>query len=285
VWSRIVDNTTERVAEPDVTMIMTVYNGELYLAEAIESVLTQTCTNFEFTIVDDGSEDGTPGILEEAEKDPRVRVLRPGRVGRVRALNVAWRNGSAPYVANLDADDRAAPQRLEKQLEYMRSHPEIGLLGTAARLEREAGESGVRTPAQNDAAIRRFLLQRNSFVHSSVMIPRRVLEEVDGYDETYGTGAEDYNLSVRIAACGPVANLKELLTLKRFTPNQYFRTRAHGLERYRIQTRIRWLAWRKLSGRPRDLRYVVESVLAMIGEGFAALLSRDKRETTLRNSR
>ena len=114
------DRNAETLAEPAVTVIMTVYNGEIYLAEAIESVLTQTLSDFEFTIVDDGSDDGTPAILAEAEQDPRVRVIRVGRIGRARALNVAWKNGSAAYVANLDADDRAEPQRLELQLREVR---------------------------------------------------------------------------------------------------------------------------------------------------------------------
>ena len=143
----IVDRNAETVVGPAVAVIMTVYNGETYLAEAIESVLAQTRVDFEFTIVDDGSDDGTPAILAEAEKDPRVRVIRAGRMGRARALNVAWKNGSAPYVANLDADDLAEPQRLERQLEFMKSHPDIGLLGTAATLEfEEGGEDRARKP-------------------------------------------------------------------------------------------------------------------------------------------
>jgi glycosyltransferase involved in cell wall biosynthesis len=262
--------------DPAVTVIMTVYNGEAYLAEAIESVLSQTRADFELIIVDDGSEDGTAAILAEAEEDPRVRVIRAGRLGRVRALNLAWKSGRAPYVANLDADDRAEPQRLERQLEYMKSHPGLGLLGTAATLEfEESGEDRIRIPEAHDAAIRRFLLRRNSFVHSSVMIPRHVLEEVGGYDETYRQ-AEDYDLSVRIAARYPVANLPDLLTRKRMTPTQYFTTRTEWRGRYRTQAKIRWRAWRRLSGRPQDLRYVVESSLSTIGEWAGGWRSREQ---------
>ncbi len=273
------DRNAETLAEPAVTVIMTVYNGEIYLAEAIESVLTQTLSDFEFTIVDDGSDDDTPAILAEAEQDPRVRVIRVGRIGRARALNVAWKNGSAPYVANLDADDRAEPQRLELQLEYLRSHPEIGLLGTAARLKFEGGgEDRIRRPEVDNREIRHVLLRRSAFVHSSVMIPRHVMEAVGGYNEGYRRTV-DHEIGVRIAARYPVANLPDILTLKRLTPTQYFRTRIHWPDRYRTQTKIRWMAWRKLSGRPRDLRYVIQSGLAMIGEWYRGQRSRGEEYT------
>ncbi|MEE2672614.1 MAG: glycosyltransferase family A protein [Myxococcota bacterium] len=278
----IVNADAETTAEPAVDVIMTVYNGETYLAEAVKSVLSQTLIDFALTIVDDGSDDDTPAILEKAGEDPRVRVIRVGRIGRARALNVAWKSGSAPYVANLDADDRAEPRRLERQLEYLRSHPEIGLLGTAARLEYEEGdEDQVRLPELENTAIRRVLLRRNAFVHSSVMMPRRVLEAVGGYNESYRRTV-DHEIGVRIAARYAVANLPGLLTIKRLTPTQYFRTRIHWPDRYRTQAKIRWMAWWKLSKHPRDLRYVILSVVAMIGEWFRSHRPRVEGPTPFR---
>ena len=106
---------------------MTVYNGERYLSEAIRSIQSQSLSDFEFVIVDDGSEDRTPEILREAQADSRIRVISKPRLGRARALNVAWTNACGTYIANLDADDIAYPSRLEKQLGFLRQHREIGL--------------------------------------------------------------------------------------------------------------------------------------------------------------
>ena len=264
----VMERNADTVAAARVDVIMTVYNGEDYVAEAIESILAQTLADFEFTIVDDGSDDGTAAILERAERDSRVRVIRSGRLGRARALNVAWKNGRAPYVANLDADDRSEPLRLERQLEYLREHPQVGMLGTAARLEFvERNEERIRQPEEEDDDCRYTLLRRSPFVHSSVMIPRRVLEAVGGYNESYPRTV-DHELAVRIARRYPVANLPDLLTIKRVTPTQYFRSRLQQPGRHWTQIKLRWKAWWTLSRRPQDLRYVIETVFALVGAWF-----------------
>ena len=92
---------------PQVSVIMTVYNAEQYVKLAIDSILNQTLHNIELVIVDDGSSDGTSKLLAEAKTDPRVRVISKDRIGRGRALNVAWSNARGLYIANLDADDLA----------------------------------------------------------------------------------------------------------------------------------------------------------------------------------
>ena len=243
---------------PLVSVIMTVYNGEKFVEQAIESILRQSWPNFEFIIVDDGSEDSTQEILNRAEAgDPRIRVISYSRIGRAKALNLAWRQSQGSYIANLDADDWAEPERLEKQIAFLRQHPEIGLLGTSYRrlLEGTGEEQIVHCPS-DDAELRNTLIRRNPFVHSSVMIPRSVLEEVDGYNENYRV-AIDYELWIRIAMRYQIANLPDVLTIKRVNDVAYFRNGVARWVKFKANVAIRWYTWRHLARPLADLRFVM----------------------------
>lgn len=244
---------------PAVSVIMTVYNGERYLSEAIRSIQSQSLSDFEFVIVDDGSEDRTPEILREAQADSRIRVLSEPRLGRARALNVAWTNARGTYIANLDADDIAYPSRLEKQLGFLRRHPEIGLLGTAWKkvgeddLDRRS--EGVVNPPLTDSELRRAMVRRNPFRHSSLMIPKSVLEDVGGYNERLRV-AIDYEIQVRIACRYQVANLPDVLATQRVHGASHFRG-VPAVTRYKAAVKTRWLAWRCFSRRVEELPYVL----------------------------
>jgi glycosyltransferase involved in cell wall biosynthesis len=237
---------------------MTVYNGERYLRPAIESIRGQSLPHFQFTIVDDGSTDSTPQILAEAaQADSRIQVISGGRIGRAKALNMAWQASDGEYIANLDADDTAVPERLESQLAYFRRWPHLGLVGTACRLsDAETGQEWIEQhPLQNEA-LRRLLVRHNPFVHSSVMIPRRVLTTVGGYNEQFKK-CIDYELWVRIARHYPVANMPEVLTNKRVHPEAYFRHHVTVQERQKAHLKIRWQAWLAFSRSLPELRYVL----------------------------
>ena len=104
---------------------MPVYNGEKYLAEAIESILTQTFADFEFVIVDDGSQDGSAAIIRDyAKRDERIRVIRHERnQGVTTARNSGIAASRGEFIAAMDHDDISLPQRLEKQVDFLQSHP------------------------------------------------------------------------------------------------------------------------------------------------------------------
>ena len=121
---------------PLVSVVMPVYNGEKYLAEAIDSILNQTFTDFEFIIVDDGSTDGSAEIIRTyQERDERVRLLQLERnMGIADARNAGIAVAKGEFIAAMDADDASLPERLEQQVQFLRSHPEIGGLGTMGRV-------------------------------------------------------------------------------------------------------------------------------------------------------
>jgi glycosyltransferase involved in cell wall biosynthesis len=229
------------VTTPAVSVLMGVWNGAPRVREAIESVLGQTLGDLELVVVDDGSTDATASILGSFG-DPRVRVTRQRRGGLTSALRSALGLARAPLVARLDADDVALPERLERQRDFLERHPEVGLLGTAAREVDGIGrEVGVVRPPTEDAALRGTLIRHNPFVHSSVMMRRSVLEQAGGYDPSFPV-AQDYDLWMRMSRVTRMANLPEPLVVRRLLPGRISATR--DAERLRAEARVRWRAVR-----------------------------------------
>ena len=120
---------------PTVTILMPFYNADETLTECLESIQKQTETNFELLAIDDGSSDYSLGVFQEIQsQDSRFRLLTPGKVGFVNALNLGLANLNTPLVARMDADDIMAPTRLEKQLQFMHNHPDIALVASMVNL-------------------------------------------------------------------------------------------------------------------------------------------------------
>ena len=127
---------------------MPVYNAERYVAEAVESILTQTFTDFEFLIVDDGSIDDTPELLRRYEKsDSRVRLTVRTNLGLVPTLNEMLRAARGEFIARMDADDIALPSRLLSQVAFMRGHPENRLCGYFLHYDRRHGATANDGPS------------------------------------------------------------------------------------------------------------------------------------------
>ena len=220
---------------------MGVRDGAPWVHEAVESVLGQTASDLELIVIDDGSTDATPDLLAKV-RDPRLRLERQAPAGLTRALNRALALARAPLLARLDADDLALPGRLERQRGFLDTHPEVGLLGTAAREVDTLGrEVRVVSPPVEDAAIRRALIRRNPFVHSSVLMRRAVLDRVGGYDEALPV-AQDYDLWMRMSRVTGLANLREPLVIRRLLAGRV--SAARDAERLRAEARVRWRAVR-----------------------------------------
>jgi glycosyltransferase involved in cell wall biosynthesis len=239
---------------------MGVRDGAAWLPEAIQSVLAQTLADLELIVVDDGSVDATPAQLAEI-RDPRLVVERQARAGLAVALNRALGRARAPLVARLDADDVALPTRLERQRAYLQAHPDVGLLGTAARLVDGSGRDvGLVRPPEDDRAIRRALIRRNPFVHSSVMLRRALAISAGGYDASFPV-AQDYDLWLRLSALTRMANLPEPLVVRRLVAGRV--TAARDDERLRAEARARWRAVRRGVYPPWDALFVLRPLAAL----------------------
>ncbi|MFZ6027458.1 MAG: glycosyltransferase [Chloroflexota bacterium] len=196
--------------QPRLTVLLPVYNGGDYLRPAIESILQQTFTDFEFLIIDDGSIDDSADIIASYH-DPRIRATsNPQNLRLAATLNKGIELARGEYIARMDCDDIALPTRLEKQLDYLQKHPEIGVLGTNYQLISPSGKTGARSRFPSEHAVLRWRLCFGCYIaHPTVMIRKSIYQQLNGY-RTDVTG-EDYDLWVRAASHTRLANLPDIL--------------------------------------------------------------------------
>jgi glycosyltransferase involved in cell wall biosynthesis len=214
------------VSTPLISVLLAVHNGGELLDESIHSILAQTLTDFELLVIDDGSTDDSYDRAA-AFKDPRVRILRNEvNIGLTRSLNRGLSEVHGEYVARQDADDISLQNRFEAQVQYLRAHPEVVLVGTSAvRINPKGTMIGTNDMPVTHAAIRWASVVDNPFLHTSVMFRRAVVQEYGGYDEQYEV-CQDYALWNRLAARHPVANLPERLVLMREHANSMTRSQT-----------------------------------------------------------
>jgi len=249
---------------PAVSVLMPVYNGERFLAEALESILGQTFREFEFVIVDDGSTDGSPPMLARyAVQDRRVRVIRQHNLGIVAALNRGLAECVAPLIARMDADDISMPTRLETQFQYMQRHSDVAVVGSSFQVISETGRCGsVMKFPESPSAVKKKLRTDNCLAHPTVMMRRAAVLESGGYREPL-RHSEDYDLWTRLADKYPLANMSECLLQYRMHSQQV--TSQHA----ETQT-IRWLAARALATQRRTYGMETVALTPDIGRQFLA---------------
>ena len=215
--SKAVPGKESSAQAPSVSVLMAVYNGQLFLREALDSILTQTFTNFELVIVDDASTDETPVIVEAyARRDHRLVVLRNERNLKLAAsLNRGLAVCRAPLVARADGDDLYHHGRLEKQWGFLEEHPGIGVVSCCFnRISAEGKFLDFQELPVEDGAIKFRMLWESSLSHAGVLYRQLVVREAGGYDESYAT-AQDYDLWARLMDRTAFANLAEpLLTVR-----------------------------------------------------------------------
>lgn len=213
--------------KPLISVITTAYNAQKYIHETIESILNQEYENLELIIVDDGSTDQTAKVVEN-NSDPRIRFIRAGRIGRGRALNKAVQESNGEYIAVQDADDISHPRRLGTELQYLKSIEDQGLIGAG---QIEFFDDQLPEWSQDNCDdfkkvlltdCRTGLLYFNPISHTSMMIPRKVLEAVGLYDQTR-INLYDWDLYLRMVAKGyGVYQLAIPLVGKRIHSDQFF---------------------------------------------------------------
>ena len=215
---------------PKVSVVMSCYNEEKTVAKAIESILAQSFDDFEFIIVDDGSEDQTLDILNSyGKKDHRVKILRNDQnLGLAASLNIGINEAVGQYICRMDADDESLKHRLEIQNDYLDQNPDVDILGTNAFLihdERVSSESDMLLSHQE---IYRNRYKKTMVIHPTVMI-RKVCFDNGQYDPNL-KWAEDKDLWLRWIDDFTFANIpnpllkytiKDRLSLNIFKQNHY----------------------------------------------------------------
>ena len=193
---------------PSISVLMPVYNAQTYLPEAIRSILSQRFENFEFLIFNDGSTDRSKEIIESFN-DPRIIFIDFSfNQGYVALLNIGLQRAKGKYIARMDADNIAHPERFQKQFDFMEQHHEYIVCGT--RFYVMGRQEITRLPLDNDD-IKLGLLYITPFCHPSVMIRTEVLQHHNIFYDADCMPAEDHELWCRLSDYGKFVNLPEIL--------------------------------------------------------------------------
>ena len=192
-----------------ISVIITAYNAEAFIGDAVRSVLGQSYSDLECLVIDDGSTDGTVSTVQHI-RDPRLRIIEAGRIGRGRALNLGLRASRGSYVAIQDADDLSHPRRLEIGLSALERQPGYGALGQGMLgdiLMIRAREIPAWPPICADAAffpvrdVSRSVVYFNPLGHSTLLLRREALEAIEGYNATRQS-LFDWDLMLRLVLGG-----------------------------------------------------------------------------------
>lgn len=247
-----------------ISVILSVHNGKPYVEQAIKSILAQTYREFEFLIVDDGSTDGSADLLADfAKRDSRVRVMtNKVNLGLTQSLSNALRQAQGICIARMDADDVALPNRLEKQYEFLQTHPEIGVVGTAYDWIDDSGVViGQPHVITDTRALHAALIRTNPFLHGSVLIRKTLLDEVHGYNDQFKK-AQDYDLWLRLSSVCQFANLSEILMHKRMSKHMI--SFQNEREQLRFAVRARWNAINRNDYPVWTLVYLIKPFIASL---------------------
>lgn len=195
-----------------ISVVMSVYNGEKYLAEAIDSILAQTYKDFEFIIVNDCSKDNSLEIIKKYSDSRIVLINNEKNLGLTKSLNLAIEKAQGDYIARMDADDISLPNRFEIQMEEFHKIPNLTLCGTwAVQINEKGEETGEITPVISNAEITASMIFYNQFVHSTVIFNKKNFFEAGGYNEEIIKG-QDYNLWLQFIKNGyELKNIDKLL--------------------------------------------------------------------------
>ena len=229
---------------PLVSVVMPVYNGGKYLGEAIESILAQSFTDFELIVVDDGSTDDSAAIARDfANRDERIRFLKHDcNQGSASARNTGIAASNGDFIAAMDCDDVSIPKRLQKQVGFLQTHPDIGVVGgflqtASADLTRRQNHEYPQQHA--DIVLQWILGGRTTFAGALSMTRRDIMKSVGGYEKSRKV-SDDMELFSRLYFKTRFANLPETLHVYRQHEEQMSATRhrEQQIEKNAIRLRL-----------------------------------------------
>ena len=201
-----------------ITVLMPVFNAEKFIKEAIDSVLTQTFTDFELLIINDGSTDSTVQIINSFS-DSRIKLIHQKNGGVSEALNTGLLAATGKYIARFDADDVCYPERLKLQYDFMIAHPDYILVGSDANYITEEGEFifTYKNIGHSNEDIKSKISIYCPFVHSTVFYKKEIILKLGGYNKN-AHSFEDYFLWKNLINFGKVYNFEKPLIKVRFNP-------------------------------------------------------------------
>lgn len=223
---------------PKITVLMPVYNCELYIKEAIDSILNQTFTDFEFLIIDDASTDETVSVIKEY-KDSRIKLIeKPVNTGYTNSLNYGLKEAKGEYIARMDGDDISLPERFAKQVAFLDSNPDVILCGTLYQI---IGTDKICNHPLTHEEIKVKLISGCYIAHPTVMFRKVTFYFYNLEYDPNMEPAEDYDLWTRIVFLGEMANIGEVLLYYRVHSQQTSKARSERQGKISRELRNRML--------------------------------------------
>jgi glycosyltransferase involved in cell wall biosynthesis len=213
------------MSTPKVSVLMPVYNGEKYLKDAIESILNQTFTDFEFIIINDGSKDSSAAIVQSYLDKRIVFVENEQNIGLIKTLNKGLLIAKGEYIVRMDCDDISLKNRIEVQVKFMDANPTIGACGSFYNIFINDKTAIADFPIDNEE-MNCFLIFNSPIAHPTAIVRRQVLIENDINYSLDCIHAEDYLLWSQLAEKGSLANISQALLNYRIHPGQITETVA-----------------------------------------------------------
>lgn len=199
------------MSDPLVSVVMPVYNGEKYVVEAVESILAQTFTDYEFIVVDDGSTDSTPELLKPYIEQGVIVHRQSKNLGLVEALNTGWRMAKGAYIAIMHADDVSLPERLSEQVTYLQSHQAVGIIGSSVQMIERNSTNLDKVLVNSEPLVNGWeIFFACPLAHPTVIIKKHLLELSGGYRQEM-LSTEDYDLWARLSQMTLISNVKRVL--------------------------------------------------------------------------
>ncbi len=234
-----------QIKNPKVSVIMSVYNGHPFLNQAIESILKQNFTDFEFIIVDDCSSDSSLKIISNyRELDSRIRIItNEQNYGPMKSANIGIKEARGEYIARIDSDDISYPKRLSSQVDFLDKNLDFGLVGSWGDIINSDNTvlRQIKMIVESDD-IKNKLIKYNPFFHSAIMFRKEIVDNIGLYDEGFRL-AGDYEFYFRVIEKYKVANLPESLIAYRVHENSLTGKKRRKQLSYAI--RAKWRAIRR----------------------------------------
>ena len=257
-----------------VSVVMPVYNAELYVEESIESIIGQTFKDWELIVVDDASTDGSLALVKKfADNDCRIKVISlSNNVGQLRARNRGIIASRGKYYAVQDADDISLPERLEKQVAFMEANPKLAIVGSNIQIMDEKGcVYAERYYPESTEAVKKSAILSNPFAASAAIVKTDVLKKLGGYPLHTKKIAEDYALWLKILTEYDGGNIPLFLIKYRL-----FQSGDKNTVRQKLINNIRakriWVLHKQYFSSMALVRFILENIMILLPQSFVLMM-------------
>jgi glycosyltransferase involved in cell wall biosynthesis len=227
------------LARPKISVIMPVYNSGLYLKQAIDSILNQSFRDFELFVIDDASTDNSVSIIRSYEDNRIELIAKPKNTGYTDSLNLSIPRANGKYIARMDSDDIALPERFERQVHFMDHNPDVLIVGSAYKV---IDSDFTYHPPVGCEQVKLNALMESPLAHPTVLMRNEIFSQYGLRYNKHFEPTEDYDLWTRVLEYGKIDNLPEVLLHYRHHAIQVSKTRIDRVLKGLFEIRLKQIS-------------------------------------------